>query len=613
MENMVELQKKKEQDMDTLVLFCMELLENVSDITSALKMISERVCDFFELENIIFVEHFGEKIQILYQCDAKDKQAFADKICEQERYRWKALVHRARPDGSVACIQNDLIKESLAESRAVLVALSTSVRDFTGSILFVDDNAKRDWEQSRSTLVRIANQIFYKLRTRKREEAARHAMDLKLNFDELTGLAVYNKLIADVKKYIEHNGTKDLACVYTDFSGFQYYNEVYGYELGDSVLKHFAELVSDRYQENGLFSRLSSDNFVGFVHGMEFEEFVKDYKDFAHSFADECNREYPMTNLVLATGIYPVEAQDSNVSTMIDNANEARKKCKEQQAETMVRVYTEDLRQELENVRMINSNILKGLKNGEFHAYLQPKVGLKSGKIEGAEALVRWIRQDGTHVMPDQFINIAEQNGYITKIDFAVLEQVLVYLEEALKEGEEVVPISVNFSRRNNEFEDFVPRVLERLDVHGVSHHLIEAEVTESMYMADLSKVDNNMRKLREQGVEVSVDDFGSGYSSLNILAKVSADTVKLDRMFLNNANKDERGLTVIQYLTKMLKRLGFTVIAEGVETEEQLKWMRMADCDMVQGFYYAKPMSISDFKVFLRDFNATARSMESE
>ena len=608
-----KLHKTAEADMDALVLFCMEILESVPDIVSALKLISERTSDFFELDDFVYVEHDGDKIDILYQWSAVDKHDFAEKMCESGVYDWKRLMHLARPDGSIACTKNDYEKAQMGDSRAALVVLSSSVRDFTGSIVFTDRKISRDWDSIRSTLVRIANQIFYKLRMLKKEEEIQKAWDRKLNYDSLTELAVYNKLIMEVSEYIERSGVGKLACIYADFSGFQYYNEVYGYEMGDNILKRFAKTLKERYGMDSLFSRLSSDNFAGFVRGWEFEELVSDYKQLATSFTEECNKEYPLTNLVLATGIYEVCEQDSSVAAMIDNANEARKKCKEQTAETMVRIYTEDLRQELENVRMINSNILKGLKNKEFHAYLQPKVSLKSGKIEGAEALVRWIRQDGTRVMPDQFINIAEQNGYITKIDFAVLEQVLEYLEAAADDGEEVVPVSVNFSRRNNEFEDFVPHVLERLDAHNVSHKLIEAEVTESMYMADLSKVDNNMRKLREQGVEVSVDDFGSGYSSLNILAKVSADTVKLDRMFLNNANKDERGLTVIQYLTKMLKRLGFTVIAEGVETEEQLKWMRMADCDLVQGYYYAKPMSIPEFRVFLKDFNATARSMDSE
>lgn len=598
-----------EQDMDALVLFCMELLENVPEITSALKMLSERVCQFFELDDVVYAEHEEEQVKLLYQWSVVDKQFFADKMCEQDVYSWKKLVHLARPDGSIAVTNREFAKAQMGQSRDTLVVLSTSVRDFTGSVVFADRKGGRDWEPMRSTLVRISNQIFYKLRMLKKQEAARLAMDLKLNYDALTGLPVYNKVVSDVSVHAEQNGTEGLCCIYTDFSCFHYYKEIYGYELGDFVLKRFAEGLKEKYGERGTFCRLTSDNFAGFVYDMDVDELAADFKRFTNVFAEECNKEYPLYNMVLATGIYPAKANDISAAAMIDNANEARKKCKEQTAETMVRVYTEDLRQELENIRMINSNILKGLKNQEFHAYLQPKVSLDTGEIAGAEALVRWIRPDGTRVMPDQFIGIAEQNGYITKIDFAVLEQVLEYLEEAVGAGEEVVPISVNFSRKNNEIADFVPRILERLDAHHVSHDLLEAEVTESVFMADLTKVEDNMSRLRNEGVEVSVDDFGSGYSSLNILTRVSADTIKLDRLFLNSAKKDERGLTVIQHLTQMLKRLGFTVIAEGVETEEQLKWMQMAECDLVQGFYYAKPMSIPEFRTFLKEFNATARS----
>ncbi len=600
-----------EQEMDGLVLFCMELLENVAEINSALKLISERVSEFFGLHDMVYVEHVGTDIQVLYQWSAVDRQVFTQRMHEQGVYEWKRLVHVARPDGSIVYQNRDSANATMGQSKSVLVALSTSVRDFRGSVVFADREEKRDWEKIRSTLVRIANQIFYKLRMLKKEEETRLAMDRKLNYDGLTGLPVYNKLIADVSQYMDKCGRENMCCIYTDFSGFQYYNEVYGYEMGDFLLTHFAEILHDKYGDNGIFCRLSSDHFVGFVHGYDAEELTADYKAFTKAFAEACNREYPRTNIVLASGIYSVQKQDAGVAAMIDNANEARKKCKEQKAETVVRVFTENLRQELENVRMINSNILNGIKKGEFLAYLQPKVGTKSGKIEGAEALVRWIRSDGSRVMPDEFIGIAEQNGYITKIDFAVLEQVLTYLAEAVQLGEEVVPISVNFSRKNNDFEDFVPRIMERLKAHNVDPGLLEAEVTESVFMADLSKVDDNMSSLRRQGVEVSVDDFGSGYSSLNILAKVSADTIKLDRLFLNNAKKDARGLTVIQYLTQMLKQLGFTVIAEGVETEEQLEWIRRADCDLVQGFYYAKPMSIPEFRSFLKEFNATARSKE--
>jgi diguanylate cyclase (GGDEF)-like protein len=598
---------------EELVLFCMELLENVPDITAALKMISERTCRFYGLDDMVCVEHEGESTHVLYQWSEVDKAQYTQRMSQAGVYTWSRLSHLAEPDGSIICSRKMTHPVEMEEAQSALLVLSTSVRAYSGSIVFADRSRDRDWERMKHTLVRISNQIFYRLRMLRKEDEKQRDMDKKLNHDALTGLPVYNRFISMAGDWLDKDSDRMTCCIYTDFSNFQYYNEIYGYEMGDGMLKLFADAVRSRYGEKGIFCRMSSDNFVGFIRDMEFEEVLEDYRNFTFSFAEECNIQWPLTNLVLASGIYEVRNTDISVTAMVDNANEARKKCKEQKVETVVKVYTESLRQELENAKAVNSNILKGLKNNEFYAYLQPKVSLKTGKIEGAEALVRWIKPDGSRVMPDEFIGIAEKNGYITKIDFAVLEQVLSYLEEAVNAGEEVVPISVNFSRRNNEFKEFVPSILKRLDQYHVSADLLEAEVTESVFMADLSAVDDNMTRLREHGVEVSVDDFGSGYSSLNILSKISADTIKLDKLFLNNAGKDERGLTVIQYLTKMLKRLGFTVLAEGVETKEQLEWLKMADCDLVQGFYYAKPMSIVEFRKFLQEFNSGVGKSKAE
>lgn len=598
---------------DELVLFCMELLENVSNMTAALKMICERTCRFYDLDDMVCVEHGDMSNEVLYQWSEREKNEFAHRMQEPENYEWAHLCHLTDPSGCIVCSAKQDLLTDMGEAQSALLVLSISVRGCRSSIVFADRRRDRDWGRMKSTLVRIANQIFYKLRMLKKDAENRQTLDLRLNFDSLTGLPVYNNFINSAKKYIGHYGNTKLCCIYTDFTNFQYYNEIYGYETGDRILKRFADALTVKYGECGLFARVSSDHFVGIVSGIPEENFQEDYKKFTAEFAAECNREFPLTNLVLASGIYEVSGEAPNVSAMVDNANEARKKCKEQRVETMVKVYTDELHKELESAKAVNSNILKGIKNKEFYAYLQPKVNLKSGKIVGAEALVRWIRPDGSRVMPDDFIPIAERNGYVTKIDFEVLDQVIAYLREAVEAGEEVVPVSVNFSRRNNEFEEFVPNILERLKANHIPSHLLEAEVTESVFMSDLSVVENNMNRLRDHGVEVSVDDFGSGYSSLNLLAKISADTIKLDKLFLNSAGQDERGLTVIQHLTRMLKCLGFTVLAEGVETEEQMDWMRRAECDVIQGYYYAKPMSIPDFRRFLAEFNSGAQGSERE
>ena len=403
------------------------------------------------------------------------------------------------------------------------------------------------------------------------------------------------------------NGKTGLFFVSSDFSNFQYVNEMYGYEVGDRILHDFAVALQEKCQEGILFCRVTSDHFVGVLKEDCVEDAREAYLSFTNSFVKRINSRYDQCNLVIATGLYEITENDWSVSSMMDNANEARKQCKTQKVDSAVEIYTDKIRRDLENTRAIVSGMVSAYNNKEFHAYLQPKVSLHTGKVVGAEALVRWIKADGTMVMPGKFIDIFERNGFITKVDFAILDQVMEYLRDALDQGEEVVPISVNFSRRHNEYADFVPNILKRLKDYKVPSDLLEVEVTESVFMSDLNKLTNNLEHLRDRGVEISVDDFGSGYSSLNLLSKVAVDTVKLDKQFLDdtmNSEREEAALTIIKYLTKMLRHLGFKVLAEGVETSEQLEMLRLADCDIVQGYFYAKPMPIGEFRTFLQEFN---------
>ena len=191
-------------------------------------------------------------------------------------------------------------------------------------------------------------------------------------------------------------------------------------------------------------------------------------------------------------------------------------------------------------------------------------------------------------------------------MDFHILEQVLKYLREVLDRGEAVVPVSVNFSRLHNDDAHFVQKIKELLDGYGIAPGLLEAEVTESIYMYDLNILRENIRRLQQMGVKISIDDFGSGYSSLNVLSKVSADVIKLDKQFLDDYDEDSSP-EFIKYLITMIKHLGYQIIAEGVETKRQAEMLKAAECDMAQGYYYARPMPVSEFNKFLQKQNTGA------
>ncbi len=607
-----EISERKETLITTekeLVLFCVELLENIPNTQIALKMICERTCSFFDLDDMVCVEHGddGDSKQILFQWNRQNKKGYAKRILEAGVYDWDILYDRADDQGVLLYGEEQTFGINTEEAKSVMIAFSKETKDYKGSIIFADRRNDRDWSKERDTLVRLANHIFIHMRFAKAEDRERKEIDRKLNYDVLTGLPVYNRFAAMVEDFLEGKERKNLYCVYSDFSNFQYFNEVYGYEAGDKVLSRFAGYLRDGYERGIVFCRVTSDHFLGLIWGDGLENARQHYLDYVWEFTETVNKEYEQCNLVIACGMYEVKPEDTSVAIMMDNANEARKKCKEQKMITALVVYTDEIKAQTENIREIEANIIAAYNNKEFCAYLQPKISLATGKIIGAEALARWIKPDGSMVMPGQFIEISEKNGFITKIDFEVLDCVMEYLQEALAIGEAVVPISVNFSRRHNEFREFVPSVLKRLKQYNVPGHLIEAELTESVFASDMNSLNSNIDRLRENGIEVSVDDFGSGYSSLNLLNRVSVDTIKLDKQFLDSTlsgTQEETALTIIKYLIRMLKHLGFKVLAEGVETAEQLEMLKMAECDMVQGYYYAKPMPIAEFREFLKKFN---------
>lgn len=592
---------------DELLLFCVELMENVSNLTSALRMICERTCNFFDLDDMVCVEHDGSSNRILYQWSKTEKGEYTTRMHNQGIYEWDLLLPKTDNQGIALYRVEDSRRIEMEQAQSAMLVLSREVKEYQGSIIFTDRRKDRDWSRERETLHRISNQIFLHLRTRRMNEQEQREMDRKLNYDSLTGLPVYNRFVQQVEGYMEEHPEETLFCVYSDFSNFQYLNEVYGYEAGDSVLSDYAHTLQEEYSEGVLFCRVTSDHFLGILKADNLEQAISSYWSFTEKFSIKTNARFSQCNFVVATGMYEVKQGENSVAAMMDNANEARKQCKNQKFATSIVVYTDEIKQQTESTKAIVANMVNAYNNHEFYPYLQPKISLKTGKVIGAEALVRWIRSDGSIMMPGQFIEIFERNGFVTKMDFSILERVMEYLQEAIAEGEEVVPVSVNFSRRHNEFDGFVPSLFKRLETYGVPSHLLEVELTESVFMADLNSLSMNLKNLRDRGIEVSVDDFGSGYSSLNLLSKVAVDTVKLDKQFLDttlSAAQEETALTIIKYLIKLLKHLGFKVLAEGVETEEQIDMLRRADCDYVQGFYYAKPMPIPEFRAFLKEFN---------
>ena len=252
------------------------------------------------------------------------------------------------------------------------------------------------------------------------------------------------------------------------------------------------------------------------------------------------------------------------------------------------------------------------LEQHEFECYLQPKYGLKSRHIEGAEALIRWNSKEFGFVYPNEFIPLSEKNGFVVELDFFILEEVCRSMRRWLDDGREPVVISVNQSRLHLNYDDYIWRLREIVDKYEIPYEYIELELTESVFTENMEKLLTIMHKLHDIGFKLSLDDFGSGYSSLNMLKDIPVDVVKIDREFFNGTVNSEKGRAVISTVVDLAKNLDMEVISEGVETLEQVEFLTEINCAMVQGYYFAKPMPIPAFEeLWYKDIAAKEESQK--
>lgn len=588
---------------EDIVLFTLELLDNVTNIRIGLKMISERIIRHFHFDEIFYINNEGENYDLVYHWGRFVHSPFERVHLDGAKDGWK-YVNEIMDDQGITILTRSQMEQIPGEKVGSLMLVKNEINEEKSNIIiFVDKWNEHSWEHEKNVLLRLANIIFKRIEKLQKDEQYRLQIEQKVNYDAITGLPNYTKFLAQSDQYLQtrNDAQKDYYFSYADFSNFQYLNDVYGYSVGDTILKKLADKLKKSNPFGIYHTRITSDHFVSFLECPQKYHLKEDLQKFFEEFCLEANKEYSLCNLILIAGLAKVEGESEYVSAWVDNANVARKYGKNT-AETSCILYDNKIRESNESEMAIVAMMASALENNEFEVYLQPKIGLDEEEVVGAEALVRWRRKDGSYIYPDQFIPVMEKNGFITKVDFVVLEKVMHFLRETERSGEQLLPISVNFSRLHNEDEQFVTKIAQLLNQYQVDAKYLEAEITESVYMYDLTQLNQNIKLLKDLGVKISIDDFGSGYSSLTVLSKITADIIKLDKQFLNDC-EDERSIKFTKYLIRMMKHLGFRVIAEGVETKEQVEMLKTVNCDMVQGYYYARPMPIEAYKQFLKDY----------
>ncbi len=304
----------------------------------------------------------------------------------------------------------------------------------------------------------------------------------------------------------------------------------------------------------------------------------------------------PKMKLYFAVGVYEVHKRETDIEQLYNNAVLACDMLGEE-AESRVIFFNVEMNKRRLWERRVEDDMDAALANHEFQVYLQPKISTVNETLAGAEALVRWIHPQEGFIPPNRFIPIFERNGFILKLDDYMLEEIAKQQAEWIDQGRNVVPISVNISRAHFAKEDLAEHICSIVDKYQVPHNIIELELTESAFFDDKQVLLETVKKLRKEGFIVSMDDFGAGYSSLNSLKELQLDVLKLDADFFRGTDAGDRGLLIVSEVIEMAKKLNMKIVAEGIENREQVDFLTEQECDLIQGYFYAKPMPITEFE----------------
>lgn len=408
--------------------------------------------------------------------------------------------------------------------------------------------------------------------------------------DRLTGMITDETFVKAVNDYRTiHPDEKRLFVVSGDIDGFAYVNENFGTEAGNELLREIGHIFRTEAQ-NVFICRQFSDFFCGFFAEFEKKRVMKILKKYSDIFIERTRKYFPNSGIRIALGMYEWE-DDVPITVAMENASMARKHAKELGSSTIVE-YNNDMREQKKRDRIITSTFYKDLENGNILLYMQPKFNLRSKKIIGAESLARWRNEIGDPTPPVRFIDSLERNGYITDLDFYILEETLKHMAEWKDKGYKLIPVSVNFSRRHFTMGGIYERVVALTDKYKIPHDMIEIELTESLFTDRMDRVRQELDLLHIAGFKVDIDDFGTGFSSLGMLMDMAADVVKIDKSFLKfDTGTFEDHKEFMKLLCKMLKISGNRVICEGVETEEHADFLSKCGFVYGQGFLIDPPI----------------------
>lgn len=425
--------------------------------------------------------------------------------------------------------------------------------------------------------------------------------------DIITGYGNFEKFKVDAQTILNDNPDTDYVMFYFNIKNFKYINETYGHNVGDQTLKAVADVLNKYMQEGETFARVISDTYIMLIHSKAEDPFMSIFNNIKAEVHDACLAIQDRFVVDFTTGILIIDEtmHSYSINRLVDRAMMAGKSI---DASTGVSYafYDDEYHKKVLNEAQLENSIHGALENNEFCAYVQPKYDIASKSLIGGELLVRWMSPSKGFLEPTAFIPSFEKNGFIYQIDCFMLEQACKSIRRYLDSDIYVIPFSVNLSRVTLAHPDFLSKVQEIVERYYIPHHYLEFEITESIFSENYALMIDVLTKLKSLDFIINMDDFGTGYSSLTLLRDLPIDVIKLDHDFLSrSATNDKNAVSILRSIIDMAHTLDIRVVSEGIETVEQLDMLRSINCEIGQGFLFAKPMPIEDYDKMIKDYSA--------
>lgn len=423
-------------------------------------------------------------------------------------------------------------------------------------------------------------------------EIERHEREHMLaTHDKLTGIYNRDYFYEKVELELQRNPYTEYVILVSDVLNFKLVNDLYGTEKGDELLKTIATELRNKCKKGTLFARLHNDNFAVFMPKIRYTE-----EAFLTALSDIFSMKNKLPqHLVCHIGVYEIVEKNIPVSFMCDRAFIALSTIHSQYNERIA-YYNERLRETVIHQQELMNELPIAIENKELHMYLQPQFDAK-GNVLGSEALVRWHHPKKGKILPSDFITAIEKNGMVSQVDYYIWHRACEKLREWKDKGITNIYISVNISPKDFYLLDIYKTFMDLVEEYGISPANLNLEITETAIMQDFDRQIELIDKLREAGFAVEIDDFGSGYSSLNMLKDINADVLKVDMAFLHESKHHKKSRIILEKIISLSKELGMKVVTEGVESQSQVDFLDNVGCDIYQGYYFSKPIPVQEFE----------------